>query len=53
MYLKYIYFMVSRVEYHLNFINSDSDSFRFPALIPMWLNNDIKHLSSVSFLQTI
>ncbi len=27
----------------------DSDSFRFPVLIPMWLDNDIKHLSRVSF----
>ncbi len=42
---------VPRVGYRLNFI--DSDSFRFPVSIPMWLNNDIKHLSCVSFLQTI
>ncbi len=27
----------------------DSDSFRFTVSIPMWLNNDIKHLSCVSF----
>ncbi len=27
----------------------DSDYFRFPVSIPMWLNNDIKHLSCVSF----
>ncbi len=27
----------------------DSDSFRFPVSIPMWLDNDIKHLSHVSF----
>ncbi len=27
----------------------DSDSFRFPVSIPMWLDNDIKHLSRVSF----
>ncbi len=40
-----------RVGYCLNFI--DSNSFRFPVSIPMWLNNDIKHLSCVSFLQTI
>ncbi len=25
----------------------DYDSFRFPVSIPMWLNNDIKHLSSL------
>ncbi len=27
----------------------DSDSFRFPVSIPIRINNDIKHLSSVTF----
>ncbi len=32
------------VGYHLKFNNFDSDSYRFPVSIPMWLKKKVKHL---------